>query len=92
MAIINAVLSNEIISVFADFIDSDWVASAGFYILDVQHNLDSQSVNATLWENGTDLTTVSRISIVNNNTIRLFVTIDPDCRFSGRIIIFKTQE
>ena len=82
MAIINAVLSNEIISVFADFIDSDWV----------QHNLDSQSVNATLWENGTDLTTVSRISIVNNNTIRLFVTIDPDCRFSGRIIIFKTQE
>lgn len=91
MAIINAILADQIISASADFIISDWVLSAGEYILDISHNLDSVKVNVAIWENNIDAVEVDRKQILTSNTIRLHVAYNPDCRFSGRIIIFKTQ-
>jgi hypothetical protein len=92
MPTIGAVQANEIISASADFVVDDWILSAGNYILDVAHNLDSEKVNVAIWENNVTPVILDRINVVNNNTIRLYVTFDPDCRFDGRAIIFKTQE
>lgn len=88
MAIAN---STNLRSDSAEFVVADWVLNTGKYELDVQHNLDSVNINTAIWENGTEQVFVSRVSVVNNNTVKLYVTADPDCRFSGKIIIFRVQ-
>lgn len=92
MGVISAVLADQIISASAEFQVSDWVLGAGRYSLDIQHNLESEKVATSIWENNVNEVQVDRIEILNTNNLRLFVTNDPDCRFAGRIIIFKTQE
>lgn len=92
MPIIGAVLANEIISASAEFSVGDWILSAGNYIINIQHNLDSERVNVALWENGVDLVGVDRVNITGSNTLRITISADPDCRFSGVVIIFRTQE
>lgn len=81
--------AGNIISAFTDFLFEDWFLSAGEYLLDVSHNLESEVVNTFIWENGKDQVGVDRVEIINSNVIRLHVTYDPDTRFSGRIVIFK---
>lgn len=83
--------SSETISKELSFVIADWILSAGFYILDLQHNLDSLDVNNMIWENSSDQVQVDRVNILNNNNIRLYVAADPDCRFDGKAIIFKVQ-
>lgn len=92
MPVIGAVLADQIISAKAEFVLSDWIASAGNYQLDIAHNLDSENINVMLWENGSEMVMVDRKSIINQNTVRLYVSLDPDCRFEGRAIIFRIQE
>ncbi|MHA1591590.1 MAG: hypothetical protein ACTSUP_03875, partial [Candidatus Heimdallarchaeaceae archaeon] len=61
----------------------------GYYVVDIQHNLESENITYTIWENETDQVEVDRVSIINTNTIRLYVSMDPDCRFEGNIVLFK---
>ena len=74
------------------FVIADWVLSAGRYQLDIQHNLETDLLNTYIWENSVSQVEVDRTEIINNNTIRLYVTYDPDCRFNGRIVIIKLTE
>jgi len=92
MGVISAVLSDEVISASADFVITDWVLNAGRYVLNVQHALESDKINVAIWENNENIVDVDRVEIVDNNNLNLYTSVDPDCRFDGRIIIFKTQD
>lgn len=92
MPSIGAIVSTEIISASASFVISDWTLEAGNYIINVDHNLDSTKINNLIWENDNDQVAVDRVTITNQNTIKLIISADPDCRFAGTIIIFKVQE
>jgi len=65
----------------------DWVLSAGSYQLLVNHGLESQKINIELLENGSTPVRADRVEIIDNNNIRLYVVVDPDCRFAGTLII-----
>ena len=84
--------SGQKISESVDFLITDWVLTAGVYVLDINHNLDNEKINVALWENGNTEVEVDRKLIINQNTVRLFISYDPDCRFSGTAVVFKTQE
>jgi hypothetical protein len=71
------------------FVVADWVLSAGLYQLDLQHNLESEDVSVEVYEGDTEIS-VHRIQIINTNTIRIYVTFNPDCRFDGKAIILTT--
>lgn len=66
---------------------SDWVLNAGRYELDVTHSLNSTGLNVEIWENEIEKVESGRIEILSQDTLRLFVPFDPDCRFRGEIII-----
>lgn len=80
---------NNATGVEIEFLISDWVLMAGQYILDLQHNLESEKVNTELYDDSDNKVGVSRTNILNTNTIRLYTTLDPDCRFNGKIIIIS---
>lgn len=69
-----------------DFLISDWILSAGLYQLDLQHNLESEDVTVEVFEGDSEVD-LHRIQILNTNTVRIFSTFDPDCRFSGKAVI-----
>jgi len=75
-----------------DFLITDWVLSAGVYTYNAQHNLESDKINVAIFENGNEEVIVDRVQIVDNNNVKLYVSYSPDCRFDGRINIFKVQE
>ena len=65
------------------FVIGDWVLSAGLYYLDLQHNLESERVIIELFDDSKDKLDVHRTTILNTNTVRIYTTYDPDCRFNG---------
>jgi len=72
-----------------NFVVADWVLMAGYYTLDVSHNLDSEQLVVEIWENSTERVEVNRVQVINQNTVRLHVSYDPDCRFDGLVSIIS---
>ena len=70
------------------FVIGDWTLSAGLYQLDLQHNLESEDVTVTLYEGANEVET-HRTEIINTNTVRIYASADPDCRFNGKAIILS---
>ena len=69
------------------FVLGDWVLMAGIYQLDLQHNLETLDVNADFFENSVSEIIVDRFEVLNTNTIRIFASMDPDCRFEGKVVV-----
>ena len=68
-----------------DFDTEDWVLNAGRYELEITHNLTTFSPVISIFENN-QLVTVS-LSVINENKVKIFTSIDPDLRFAGKIKI-----
>lgn len=66
----------------------DWQLSGELYYCDVVHNLDASYPNIQVRENN-EVVHVHRIQTIDNNTVRLWVTVDPDLRFTGQITVLK---
>ena len=90
MPITGGFSSQKKLSTTIPFLISDWVLIGGVYRLDLQHNLESENITATIWDL-TEIVDVDRITVYNTNTIRLFTSLDPDCRFEGKAILTKSQ-
>jgi len=73
-----------------EFLISDWVLESGSYYVDLQHNLESEDVFTNV-SDLQEMVDVDRITVRNTNTVRLYVTYNPDCRFDGKAIITKSQ-
>lgn len=69
------------------FVIADWVLMAGIYRLDLQHNLETLDVIVELFENNVTQVLADRFEVLNTNTIRIFTTVDPDCRFEGKAVV-----
>jgi len=73
-----------------EFLSSDWILESGNYYLDIQHNLESIDVFGNVWD-AYEIVNVDRMTVRNTNTVRLYVSYNPDCRFDGKIIVTKSQ-
>ena len=69
------------------FVLSDWVLVGGVYRLDLQHNLETLNVLAEFFENSNIQVFADRFEVLNTNTIRIYTTMDPDCRFEGKAVV-----
>ena len=78
---------NNTKGVALSFVLGDWVLGAGFYTIDLQHNLESSNISTEVFDSNDEEIEVDRIKIINTNTIRVFTVADPDCRFEGKAII-----
>jgi hypothetical protein len=68
----------------------DWGnPSAGQYKLQCNHNLNSDSVSVTVWDDTALPARLSIVDVVQNdvNTITVYVPELPDNRFKGRIVV-----
>lgn len=72
-----------------NFIIDEWIAQGGIFVLDIQHNLESEIITYEIWENGLNNVDVDRVEIISTNRIRLKTALSPDCRFSGTINILR---
>ena len=68
------------------FTVSDWVLSAGYYYLYLQHNLDSFNVIIAVYSDE-GMVLPHNVKAYTQNTIRLTTTIIPEGRFNGWAVI-----
>lgn len=78
---------------YGSFIDipfdfADWLLAGDLYYLDIGHFLDTTRVIAQVWEGSTHVYCHLETTL-DPQHLRLYVTADPDMRFSGRCSIFK---
>lgn len=78
---------------YGSFIDvpftiSDWLLAGDLYYCDIKHILDSDRVTSQVWE-GSKKVECHQETTLDTQTIRLYVTADPDMRFDGRCSVFK---
>ena len=69
------------------FLVSDWMLSAGFYSLTIQHQLESLNVLTQVYDDGNNVVGIHRLEIVDANNVKLYTLLN--CRFAGKIIISK---
>jgi len=60
----------------------DWVLDGLFYVLSVEHGLESNKNNVEVWEDN-KLVLVHGVEVVDDNNILLKVPAEPDLRFAG---------
>lgn len=78
---------------YGSFIDipfdfADWLLSGDLYYLDIGHFLDSTRITEQVWE-GDSRVYCHAETTLDPQHVRLYVTADPDMRFSGRCSVFK---
>jgi hypothetical protein len=78
---------------YGSFIDipfdtADWLLSGDLWYLDIGHFLDSTRIIEQVWE-GDDRVYCHREMTLDAQHVRLYVTADPDMRFTGRCSVFK---
>lgn len=69
------------------FVVGDWQLIGGLYRLDLQHNLETLSITFDLFDDSGAFVIADRTEILNTNNVRLFTSVDPDCRFEGKAVI-----
>jgi hypothetical protein len=71
-----------------DFLIADWSVSGGYYILDIVHSLNSESLVVEIRKDG-KIVEVDSIENVDADTIRLSVPADPNLRFDGTVSVVR---
>lgn len=73
------------------FVIADWIFDDNdLYYLDIVHSFDSFNIHSGIYDEIEQRVIVHEEVKLNLNTYRLFVTADPDARFSGIIHLVKT--
>ena len=67
---------------------SDWYLQNNYYMLDINHNLDSNNPLLNI-RSGNDLIQVHETAIIDNNNMQFRVPVSPDCRFTGEAVLVK---
>jgi hypothetical protein len=84
-------IEEDMIFMKIDFTVNDWYLSAGYYRLDLQHNLDTFGISPIIYNSNQEnqFTLTDSINVPNQNTVRLTIPAVPDERFPGYAIIGK---
>ena len=72
----------------------DWVLAGEFYYVDLEHTLEGERLQMEIFRDATPKDRkvwVHREEIRDPDTIRLYVTSDPDARFKGKATIIKVN-
>jgi hypothetical protein len=86
---LSAVIAPSSNSYTEAFLISDWIGPVSdHYYIDIVHSMSVLSPQVEVWE-GDSRVLLDRIQRIDNNTVRLLVTADPDERFNGTVIIVK---
>ena len=70
------------------FFITDWLLAGDLYYCDIKHMLGTMQVIVQVWE-GSKKVLCHQETTLDANTVRLYVTADPDARFDGRCSVFK---
>jgi hypothetical protein len=73
-----------------EFVIADWVVSGDYYTLDFEHSLNTTTPVIQVSEDDSIKTSVIS-EVIDADTVRLFVPLNPDLRFDGFISILKSD-
>jgi len=69
-----------------NFTINDWVLNAGQYELDITHSFNIKYPRVDIKDDADDELFINYIPITNN-LIRLYLPLEPECRFNGKAIV-----
>jgi hypothetical protein len=69
------------------FVLGDWSLGVLGYQLDITHSLNTKNLVVEIRQGDNGLIELDRLDFLTQDTIRLYVSEDPDCRFEGTITL-----
>lgn len=70
----------------SNFTINDWILNAGQYELDISHSFNIKYPRVEIKDDADNDIEIPYIPITNN-LIRLYLPLEPECRFNGKAII-----